>query len=653
MIELASVRDPGQVADAVASTLDLAPRAGSSALERVVEVLSGCRSLLVLDNCEHLIGAVAELVERVSRRGRHLDVLATSREPLNIDGEQVIRLRPLAIASDAVELFIDRARTHAELSLDEVSRPLVARICETLDGLPLAIELAAARCASMTLSEIIDGLDERFAFLVGGRRTAHERHGSLRALVEWSVRALDPQLETVFLGTSIFSGGFTAADAAAVTGLETATVRQALGELIERSLLGDQPAPGRPTRYHYLETIRTYAAERYIDQPDADVVTFRHGEWALGLAERARAALTTADDLDAIETMMASLPDLRVAHHRFLASGDADRSIRLATSLRFIAMFRMQAELFGWIRAVADRFGGLEHPLIEDLLASASIGTWQAGDIEGARSYAERAEQVASGSTRPGAGRAAHEALADVEQFQGDDEAAAGHFEAALRLAREQADELRVITDLADLAMIRAYMGQIDRADAALSEARSLVEANGSVSLGCWVSYAEGEAMAEADPDRAVAALGRALALAEDSSAHFVLRVAGLTRAGLRARHGDPVAAVPDVIELMEHWRRDGARLQQWITLRTVVDLLVRLGHESEAAIVLGAVRATDEAEAAGSDAIRLVEAAAYLERTLPDARKLFDHGASLDLHAVIELSVDCLQSLVDAGPGS
>jgi predicted ATPase/DNA-binding SARP family transcriptional activator len=645
VVELAAVRSSDSIGDAVASIIGLPPRAGMSAVDQIIDTVADRCPLVVLDNCEHLVESVAAFADRLVRGAPGVHVLATSREPLNIDGERVVRVRPLPYDGAAVELFTDRAAAHASLALDDASRAQVEQICVALDGLPLAIELAAARCASMTLDELVDGLDERFTLFSGGRRTAPERHRSLRALVDWSVRSLDPELESLFTRTSVFSGRFTAADAAAVTGIDQRIVQVALAELIDRSLLVQHPSPGRVSRFSYLETIRVYGAELLAKLPDADVVIELHSTWALALVENMQAALATSDDVEMGDAVVASLADLRVAHARFAAAGDADRALRLCCALRFLALFRMQAEMFVWIRACADQFSGSTHPLAEDVLAAASVGSWQSGDLDSARRYAEAAQRVAAESSSPAAGLGTHEAMADVVQFAGDDVAAAEHFERAVALARAADDTLRVISNLADLAMVLSYAGEHERLAVVVEEAVRLATDCGSTVLASWVAYAEGESYAETEPDRATRALTTALGLADRSSAQFVKGVAGLTLTGLQLRTGDPSTAVPGLVDLIEHWRRGGAWVQLWITLRMVVDLFVRTGHHREAAIVLGAVRAgADPSHPSGPDALRLEAAGAAIDAARDDADELSALGASLGQAGVTDLALDHLR---------
>ncbi|MDX2378573.1 MAG: BTAD domain-containing putative transcriptional regulator [Acidimicrobiia bacterium] len=653
VVELASLEHGAQIADSVATALDLPDRSGLSSIERVIDATAQSRLVIVLDNCEHLIDAAAEFVDELVRGTQALHVVATSRESLNVDGELVLRVRPLAPDGAAARLFADRAAMYSRLPLDDAaSMDQIKTLCRALDGLPLAIELAAARCASMTLDELIDGLDERFVLFAGGRRTAPDRHRSLRALVEWSVRSLGPELEAAFIRTAVFSGSFTVAAAAAVTGMSERSVQVALAELIDRSLLVEHVVIGRSTRYAYLETIRTYAAELLAELPDASDVIERHDAWILSLAEEMAAAQATARDVETSDALLVDLADLRTVQTRFSADGDADRSLRLCCSIRFVAMFRMHAEMFRWIRRCADQFGAVDHPLAEEILAGASIGSWQSGDLDGARRYALAAEAI-GGTTRAvadssgGRGLAAHEALADVAQFAGDNDAAVQHFERAVATARDVGDALRVISDLADLAMARSYARDSAGAAGAIDEALELASASGSVVLRSWVAYAEGEVFAETDPDRAATSLVSALDLAHRSSAQFVWGVAGLTLVGLEVRTGDPASAIPRLIGLIERWRRGGAWVQQWITLRMVVDLLVRLEEHQQAAIVLGAVRAADDStHPSGSDARRLESAATAIELVRDDAEDLYAFGASIGQRGTTDLVVDVLRDL-------
>ena len=242
----------------------------------LAEALSG-QDLLVVDNCGHVIVAAAELAELLNRKCPRLRLLATAREPLSIEGEQVYRLGPMSLppagaasvqdlaGSDAVQLFVERGRAHdSTLVLEAPTAELVASICRRLDGIPLAVELAAARLASMSLAHLDDRLDQRFRFLTGGPRTALPRQRTLQATVDWSFELLAPPERAVLDRLSVFSGAFELDAAEAICSdeaLETADVADALGSLVNKSLVMAERSSGS-LRYSLLETIRQYGIER-------------------------------------------------------------------------------------------------------------------------------------------------------------------------------------------------------------------------------------------------------------------------------------------------------------------------------------------------------------------------------------------------------
>ncbi len=265
LAELAMVRDPAQVAPAVAAVLGVREQPGVPAEEALARVLAGQQLLLVLDNCEHVIGAAAQLCAGLLAACDDVRVLATSREPLAVAGEARYRLAPLSLpgpedqggagGSEAVALFADRARrADARFTLDRDSGPAVAKIVARLDGMPLAIELAAARVEALGVAQLLDRLDDRFALLAGGDRLAAGRHRSLAATIEWSYQLLDDHERQVFRLVSVFPGPFTleAAEAVAGAGAGLAVLR-----LVDCSLLSPpQPGPDGRARYQMLETLR-------------------------------------------------------------------------------------------------------------------------------------------------------------------------------------------------------------------------------------------------------------------------------------------------------------------------------------------------------------------------------------------------------------
>ena len=309
LVELAPVADEDEVAPAIAAALAIAGQPGRPVLDALVDALVPQNVLIVLDNCEHLIGACAKVAEAILRRCPRVHVIATSREPLGIGGEVIYRVPSLSLPdsggsapepSDAVALLVERAREQGvALPRDEATGSLLVSVCRRLDGMPLAIELAAARLRSMSLGDLRDRLDQRFRLLTGGSRTAMERQRTLRAMVDWSYSLLNTAEQLLLRRLSVFPETFDLGAAEAVCGfgdIEAVEVAGLLGSLADKSLVLAEPA-GAAIRYRLLETIRQFAAERLIEtgEDQAAALAAAHCEHFLRLAETANPHLARPD----------------------------------------------------------------------------------------------------------------------------------------------------------------------------------------------------------------------------------------------------------------------------------------------------------------------------------------------------------------------
>lgn len=347
MVELAPVNDPDDVPSTVlgsigtidSSQLEAAlsgPQPGRNARARLVEALAPHRAVVVLDNCEHLIEACAELAGFLLARCPQLTVLATSREPLGIVGESIWPVRPLATQSadsPAVRLFTDRAAlVRPGFTLTPENEPVVTEICRRLDGLPLAIELAAARLRTLGPEALASRLDNRFRLLTGGNRTAMPRHQTLRAVVAWSWELLTEQEQDLIERISVFAGGATAQSAAVVCGENEDEVADLLISLADKSLLVVAGQDTAQPRYRLLETIREYALERLSERGAVADMRRAHAKHFLELAEVADPLLRGAEQLTWIE-MFRSERDNLLASLRFaIETEDADHAVRLAVA---------------------------------------------------------------------------------------------------------------------------------------------------------------------------------------------------------------------------------------------------------------------------------------------------------------------------------
>ena len=321
LVDLAPVDEPESVAVEVGGILRVWEQSGGSFLDTLTEAVADRQTLVVLDNCEQVIDGVVKVVDALLRSCPHVSILATSREPLGVNGEHVLRVGSMPVpaaeeaeapervaASDAVRLFVDRAALHDRgFTLHSANAAAIARVCRRLDGIPLAIELAAARLRTMSLAELEEGLGERFRLLTGGPRGSRERHQALRATVDWSFELLTPDERTLFAYLSVFSGGFDLAAATAVWSGDQAdrwSVLHLLTALADKSLvLADNQAAA--VRFDLLETMRAYACDRLAEQGAEAVTRVRraHRDHYLLLAESQAPRLEGAEALDALQQL--------------------------------------------------------------------------------------------------------------------------------------------------------------------------------------------------------------------------------------------------------------------------------------------------------------------------------------------------------------
>jgi predicted ATPase/DNA-binding CsgD family transcriptional regulator len=273
LVPLAPVLEESLLSQAVASVLDVRERSGESLDASLARHFRGRKALLVLDGCEHLVVACARLVEEMLGAGRELTVLATSQEALRVPGEVAWRV-PSLLETEAVRLFVERTRLiQPDFTLNEQTEPVVARVCRRLDGLPLAIELAAAQMRLMTVTELEVRLQDRFRLLTGGSRTAMTRHQTLRATVDWSYERLDVPEKVLFRRIAVFAGTFSleAAEQVCAGPPVAGDVLASLGRLVDRSMVRVQPSVDGEARYHLLETLRQYAQEQTQEAGDVQV----------------------------------------------------------------------------------------------------------------------------------------------------------------------------------------------------------------------------------------------------------------------------------------------------------------------------------------------------------------------------------------------
>ena len=422
LVEMGMIADRANIWPAIARALGVeALDVGLTAASRVA--LQSQRLLLIIDNCEHLTEAIAEAVETLLRVGEGLHICTTSQEPLGAQGEQIYRIRPLAVppanastvdvvlTHAAAQLFVERSQSYTRDSqFDGATASEIATICRQLDGVPLALELAAARVPTLGVRGVLDGLTDRFRLLSAGQRSALPRHRTLRATVDWSHRLLDETERTLFRRLAVFPAGFTVDAAHSVSGPEIEDrwqIIDLLGNLVGKSLLHldvSAPAP----RYRFLETIRLYALEQLADSGETDLMARRHASYFQKITEQAAAEWKQQATRDWRQVYRGYIDDVHTAlKWSFSENGDKEMGVHtLQNSIPFWVEFSLLDECRRWVSLALDKHGVTESTGTHDeMVLRAALGTsltWARGPVAETRAAWSRALDLARtlGDTR-------------------------------------------------------------------------------------------------------------------------------------------------------------------------------------------------------------------------------------------------------------
>jgi predicted ATPase len=393
------------VPDAVTAVLGIIQQPGKSVANSVAAALEGRVRLLVFDNCEHVVDSVADLVEAILAASATVTILATSREGLGVSEEQLWRVPSLDVNSGtesaAVNLFVDRA--HSVVSDFSLAQPgeadAVVEICRRLDGIPLAIELAASRMASMTVNEVRDRLDQRFRLLVGSRRGL-ARHQTLRHAVAWSYDLLDDSEKALLERCSVFAGGFDLQSACAVAGsddVDDYAVLDLLDALVRKSLLVADRSSGR-TRFAMLETIRQFAEEQLVARGEASEIRAAHSRYFAGREADIMALWDSPRQREAYDWFTVELANLRTAFRWAADHGDLDVAATIASYAGLLGTAVQTLEPIAWAEELIEPARAIDHPRLASLYVIASL-CWFAGRFEAAVRYCD-AGQIVLGSSR-------------------------------------------------------------------------------------------------------------------------------------------------------------------------------------------------------------------------------------------------------------
>jgi predicted ATPase/serine/threonine protein kinase len=542
VVELAALTDPSLVAKAVAAALDVAESSSRTPEDALVGSIGDARVLLLIDNCEHLVDACATLASRLLRACSALHILATSREAFGVAGETVRPVVPLAIPpdgasiaeitrSEAVRLFSDRAvRGTPKFTLSAVNVPLVAAICRRLDGIPLAIELAAARVKILSLRQILERLEDRFRLLTGGDRSSFPHQHTLRATIDWSFDLLTDTERVLLARLSVFSGGWTLDDAERVAGndesekgsdvhpssfiLHPSQILDLLARLVDKSLVNVTHDDEAEPRHSMLETIRAYAAEKLAESGDEASVRARHAARYAALAGKARREHMGSGLAPWLARLDIDHDNIRQALS-FLLAEDAVAALRLCCSIGWFWNIRGHlAEGRRWFAKALDACANAPEELLAEALHEAANLVERQGDLAEARSLYERSLDLRRTlGDRPGIALSLHNLGINATDR--------GDYERAVALHRESADLFREVGDTAGLtitlngiAVAERYRGNFDEAYSQSLECLAMCRTLGSErGVGIMLFNLGSIAFVRDDLDEAERRLGEGLAV--------------------------------------------------------------------------------------------------------------------------------------------
>ncbi len=473
-IGLESLRNPELVPERFASTLGLEERPDRSYEDLLADHLSDKVALLIADNCEHVVASVAQLAGTLLRRLPDVRILATSRQRLGVPGEIGYRVPSMSmpdvdadVASigrfEAVQLFVDHAGlARPGFALSPANAPAVGRIVRQLDGIPLALELAAAKAAAFTPDQIADHLDDRFRLLSRPSTTERPRHQTLGAAIDWSYDLLPQGERQLFASLSVFRGGFGLAAAGEVCGVRDGVddVMPMVAELVDKSLLVADVDIGR---YRLLETMRRYAADRLAEFGETEAVVERHAEYFIAFAEEASSGLDGPDQAKWLAALETERDNLRAALEWSIDRGPL--ALRLSAAIwRFWLLRGRPAEGRDWLeRSLGSASGADDRTRVRALLGMGALASHQ-GDRDTAQGYLDEAGSLAAEIGDSKAAAAAAAALAVIQHKDGNLPAAAELFRTSLERARAASDHIQASRALTNLALVLADMGEQDEA---------------------------------------------------------------------------------------------------------------------------------------------------------------------------------------------
>ncbi|MDI9918344.1 protein kinase [Rhodococcus sp. IEGM 1379] len=535
LVELGELHEESLVVVAVAAALGVRDQSARPLQDIVVEFLANRTLLLVLDNCEQVVDAVAGLAEALLRACPQLKILTTTREPLGIGGESVVRVFPLAVPDpdqepslrvlpryDAVTLFVERAAAAVPgFELTEENRAVVTRICQRLDGLPLAIELAAARLRAMSPEQILERLDDRYALLTRGSRAAPTRQQTLRWSIDWSYDLCTPEEQQLWGRLSVFAGSFEldAAEDVCGGGAASEGLLDSLSSLVDKSILIREEYD-TAVHFRLLETLRDYAREKIQQGGEYEVLRDRHLDWYRKLALDVEAGWISPRQLELIDRLDRELPNMREALEYGLSDDDesgVQAGLQMATALYHFSLTRgLYSESRHWLDSFLARDAGKPTSgRIRAIHADILLAAVQ-GDLLAATALMEEGRALAAQLTDPLAQALLDHADGVLSLYRDDLPRAVSRLENALEVFDARGDLTREVSVLQILGLVYELLGESQRSIGCYEKALAITESHGESVYHSYTLWAMSVAMwRQGDQGRAVGLLEQALQLTE------------------------------------------------------------------------------------------------------------------------------------------
>lgn len=554
--ELAEIDSGSAVVDVLAKTLGVHQQRGKTLVQSIVSAFSDAEALVILDNCEHVLAGAVEVVIEIQRNCPKVAMFATSREQLDLASETIYLVSPLDVPdrgdgetmTSAVELFVERAGV--ELGRNPETDIAVAEICRQLDGLPLALELAASRVRNMPVIEMSRRLDERFKILSGKNSDRPNRHRALWDVADWSYQLLEEPTQDLFRQLSVFLGGFTVEAAAKVSGMPYSEAEDLIWSLVDQSLLSPMPGVGN-TRYHMLETLRQYGHELLVRSGELRLVRNAHLSYLVEFVLAAEIGIHGGEEAIYVQRVGNEISNLRAAHKHALVNSLRREAAILVTSLHEYAEWRQFFELGSWAIETLE----LEGEAVAQEAALFAVAGWGlciAGEFELAIDYARRGLDV-EGDVECGW---LHDVYAHCAYFQGDSKQGLTHGAVEIDRARLSDDPYRLSYVLADSGIHACLVGEVELGFRRAEEALDLAEQIGNPSVRSMAQMAMGFALEESDPESAIAWLRKSRELASSVDSNWTAAICSGELAALLALHGNPSEALELAAEQFAMFRR-------------------------------------------------------------------------------------------------